>query len=68
MNQRVCPKCGKELANLHSLSRHKKNCSNGSYMTNQLDIGVMRSMVPAASENFSLYETISGSGKKIRRN
>ena len=48
MNQRVCPKCGKELANRDRLSRQKKNCSNGSYMTNQLDIGVRRSMVPAA--------------------
>ena len=32
-------------------------------MTNQLDIGVRRTMVPAASENCSLNETISGSGK-----
>ena len=33
-------------------------------MTNQLDIDVRRSIVPAASEKFSLNETISGSGKK----
>ena len=33
-------------------------------MTNQLDIGVRQSMVPTASKNFSLNETISGSGKK----
>ena len=32
-------------------------------MTNQLDIGARQSMVPAASKNFSLNETISGSGK-----
>ena len=34
------------------------------HMTNQLDIGVRRAMVPAASENFCLNVTISGSGKK----
>ena len=33
-------------------------------MTNQLDSVVRLSMLPAASENFSLDETISGSGKK----
>ena len=61
-DESTCPKCEKELANRHSLFRHKKNCSNGSYMTNQL--GIRRPMVPVASENFSLDETISGFVKK----
>ena len=31
MNRFVCSKCGKELANRHNLSRHKKNCRSIPY-------------------------------------
>ena len=29
MKSFICSKCGKELANRHSLSRHKKSCKSG---------------------------------------
>ena len=53
MNQHICSKCGKELANRHSLSRHKKNCQSDAVA----GIGQKRS----ASNCFNEIPTFEGS-------